>query len=285
MINTLRRIKRRLLTGGFAGTVYLFLKKVKKEDGAFCHPDSQYLVNFSFDLELGFGTTFWEGNIEKALSYGKTARAKFIPIMKYLVQEKIPANVQIVGALLDPRVASLPVFSEKQRNIMARHKGLFRLTLEDIELLKSPCIEAGLHGFSHRHFTTLSPSEADYEMRNAVDIFEKSFGRKPEFMGFPKNCVAHTGVVKKYGIKCWRADTEHPQRKFEIPLGHWFAPGVLDHHDLKKLLSTIRDVRQGYLLHLWGHFTEMDVETFRELTEVIRDAGWEFTTIKSFKKY
>lgn len=281
----LRYIKRKFLTRGFARTVYLFLKEVKKEGGVFNHPDGEYLVNLSFDFEFGFGTTFWESNIDKSLSYGEMSRINFVPIMKYLVQEKIPANIQVVAALLDSETTSLPIFNQDQQNAISRHQDLFELRAEDIELLKSPNLEVGLHGFSHRHFTDLSPEEADFEMQSAVNDFEKHFSRKPEFMAFPKNCVAHGDIIQKYGIKCWRADSEHPQSQYEIPLGHWFAPGVLDASDLKKLLQDIKRVRQGYLLHLWGHFTEMNVDKFRALIGVIRDSGWKFTTVKNFKKY
>src|SRR3989344_3313222 len=263
MINTLRRIKRKLFTGGFAETVYLFLKEIETGDGIFQHPENTHLVNLSFDFELGFGTTFWEGNIEKALSYGKTARKNFIPITTYLRDENIPANIQVVGALLGSNVSVLPIFNEREQNVVSKNSDLFQLTNEDTELLKASNIETGLHGFSHRHFTAISPEDADYEMSNATTNFIKHFGRKPEFMAFPKNRVAHTDIIDKYGIKCWRANTQKPTNLSEIPLGHWLALGVLGQSDLKKLLDILKNTRTGFLLHLWGHFTEMDVATFR----------------------
>lgn len=285
MLDTLRRVKRRLLTGGFAETVYFFLTELEKEGGIFRYPENEFLVNLSFDFELGFGTTFWENNIEKSLSYGRVARKNFVPIMQYLNREKIPANVQIVGALLDGDASSLPIFNQTHRDVMSRKKNLFRVTEEDINLLNSPNIEAGIHGFSHRHFTSISAEDARFEMQNAVSNFEKNFGRKLEFMAFPKNCVGHTDIVRQYGIKFWRSDNQHPLSEFEIPLGHWFAPGVLGRDDLKKLLSLIKSKRRGFLLNLWGHFTEMDARTFKELVEAIRESGWKFTTVKNFKKY
>src|SRR3989344_3400115 len=131
ILDNLRRIKRMLLSGGFAETVYLFLKEVEKEGGAFRHPDNKYLVNLSFDFELGYGTTFWYGNTEKALVYGRAARRNFVPIARYLKESNTPANIQVVGKLLEPR----------------EDRELFRLTDEDLRLLESPNFEVGLHGY------------------------------------------------------------------------------------------------------------------------------------------
>lgn len=283
--NLIRSTKRKFLTKGYAKTVYLFLKEIEKKDDKFIHPTSKYLVNLSFDFEFGLGSTFWGGNIKKSLSYGRTARKNFAPIMEYLEEEKIPANVQVVGALLYPQMFLLPIFNELQQEVISKNKELFMLAPRDVELLKSSNIEVGIHGFSHRHFTTFSKADAEYEMSNAVKSFKGHFGKSPEFMGFPKNLVAHTDIIQKYGIKCWRADNEHPRDKLEIPLGHWFAPGVFGKNDIKKFLATIKGMRSGYFLHLWGHFTEMNLEIFKELVGVIQDAGWELTTVKDFKKY
>src|SRR3989344_1420031 len=225
MKNILRQIKRSLLSGGFAKTVYNFLKEVEKEEGIFKHPEGRYLVNLSFDFELGLGTTFWYGDSEKALAYGKAARRNFVPIARYLRESNIPANIQIVGSLLEP----------------SEHREPFRLTDEDLELLKSPNFEVGLHGYSHKHFTEISREEAEYEMKTAVKNFENQFGYKPEFMAFPKNLVSYTKILEKYGIKAWRADNQHPPDVHEIPLGHWFSPGVLGRDDIKRLLSIIRN--------------------------------------------
>jgi len=285
MLDILRSIKRKVLTEGFAETVYLFLKEIEKEDRVFKHPDNEFLVNLNFDLELGFGTTFWEGNIAKSLSYGKTSRKNLIPFLRYFSEEKIPANIQIAGALLDPEASNLSIFNDEQRKAMFEHRDLFKLTDDDIELLKIPSIETGLHGFSHRHFTNISDTDAEYEIKSGVTKFQKHFQRNPEFMAFPKNCVAHTDIIQKYGIKSWRADSQHPNGELEVPLGHWFSPGVLGREDLKHALKTIKEKKKGFLLQLWGHFTEMDARTFRELVGVIKESGWKLTTIKDFKKY
>ena len=285
IVDILRRAKRNLLTGGFAKTVSLFLTDIGEEKGVFQHPIGKYLVNLSFDLEFGFGTTFWGQDIEKALSYGKISRTNLTPIVNFLREEVIPANVQIVAALLDSDIKTTSVFNARQQKMMREQANLFRLTEEDIAILKSHKLEIGLHGYSHRHFTNLSEAEAEKEMLLATEIFQKKFHNQPEFMAFPKNDIAHTDIIRKYGIKSWRSDKEHTISRFGVPLGHWFAPGVLGQNDLKKLLSAIKEMRQGYFLHLWGHFTEMDVDVLERLVEVIKEAGWEFTTVKDFKKY
>ena len=125
MLNALRYLKRKILTEGFAETVYLFSKEIEKNGGVFKHPDGEFLVNLSFDLELGFGTTFWYGDSEKALAYGKAARRNFVPIARYLKESNTPANIQVVGRLLEP----------------SEDRELFHLTDEDLELLKSPNFE------------------------------------------------------------------------------------------------------------------------------------------------
>ena len=50
MLDILRSIKRKVLTEGFAETVYLFLKEIEKEDRVFKHPDNEFLVNLNFYL-------------------------------------------------------------------------------------------------------------------------------------------------------------------------------------------------------------------------------------------
>jgi len=285
IFNFFRHTKRKLLTGGFAETVHLFLKDLEKQNGAFRHPDGKYVVNLSFDLELGFNTPFWEGDLRKALAYGTSAQNNFLSLLGYLREERIPSNVQIAGLLMDEELTMLSLFSPAQREAIRNHRELFALSHEDVAMLISPDIEAGIHGFSHRHFTELSSQDADYEMRNVVRVFEKKFGKAPEFMSFPKNYIAHTDVVKKHGVKCWRADRQHPLTDFEIPLGLWFAPGVLGASDLGRLLAKIKESHMGYFLHLWGHFTEMDVRVFAELLDVIKSAGWKCTTVKNFKQY
>ena len=285
ILNFFRHSKRKLLTGGFAETVYLFLKDLEKKEGAFHHRDGEYTVNLSFDLELGLNTPFWEGDIKRALAYGQSAHDNFLHVLSFLQKERILSNVQIVGALLDENAATLALFNIAQREALRSKQELFTLSPEHIEILKSPSIEAGVHGFSHRHFTDLSSQEAHYEMRNAVRTFEGRMGFSPEFMSFPKNYIAHTDVVQKHGIQRWRADTQNPLADAEIPLGLWFAPGVLGAAYLHKLLTAIKASRSGFFLHLWGHFTEMDARVFAELVHVIRSEGWKFTTVKNYQHF
>ena len=87
IFNFFRHAKRKLLTGGFAETVYLFLKELQQEENAFHHHEGDYVVDLSFDLELGFNTPFWDGDLRKALAYGTSARNKFLSILGYFFRD------------------------------------------------------------------------------------------------------------------------------------------------------------------------------------------------------
>lgn len=282
LVNSLRRAKRLLLYKGYAKPVYHFLSDIEKDREEAFHKEGSYVVNLSFDLEFALHTRFWVGEYEKALTYGRIGRENLRPLTEYLFQEKVPYNVQIVAALLDrDSLAELPV-NEAQRAFMERHEELFVLSDPDLELIEKGHTEIGLHGFSHRRFGEIDVSDARFELQKGVEIFKRTIRKDPLFMSFPKNDVAHTEVLLEEGIKAWRGKTQKTDEHM-IPNGLWFAPGNLDERSLGTLLKRLRKERNGYFLHLWGHFTEMELSTFRTLIGVIRDNGWVFQTVRGYK--
>lgn len=261
LFNILRYIKRRILTKGFSKPVYVFLKELKRSNSNHIG----YFINLSFDLELAYNTAFLERDNQEGVKYGQLARNNFEQISEYLNKNNIEYNVQIVGKLLE------------QNN-----KELFHLSEKQIELFRNKNVEIGLHGFSHQLFTDLSKEEADLEVTNGIRLFKKEFNQGPRFMSFPKNKVAHLNVLQKHQIKSWRSDRQGVEIQGEIPLGLWFAPGNLSPRDLKRMLSIIKSKQDSFLLHLWGHFTEMDVDVFKNYINVIKDSGWKFTNLKNY---
>lgn len=74
-----------------------------------------------------------------------------------------------------------------------------------IELLLGSSIrhDIGAHGYSHRRFETLSPSEAKNEL-NMVSATMKKFNIQPISFIFPRNSVAYLNLLEEFGYKCYR---------------------------------------------------------------------------------
>jgi hypothetical protein len=103
-------------------------------------------------------------------------------------------------------------------------------------------------------------------------------------MSFPRNKVAHTDVLLELDIQAWRSNRQVVEDKNELPLGLWFAPGVLGVRDFRRLLRHLRQERPSFLLHLWNHFTEMDSDTFKAHIAVIMEEGWNCMSVRELNK-
>src|SRR5688572_12469476 len=96
----LRRLKRRVVYGGYAWHVHEYLKALKSVKRPFGSGTGKHAVNFSFDTEIGFCMAFWRKEPESVVvALGKKARATLAPFIGYLSAERIPCSVQIVAAL------------------------------------------------------------------------------------------------------------------------------------------------------------------------------------------
>jgi hypothetical protein len=201
-----------------------------------------------------------------------------VRIEKMLKDKGVNHNVQIVGALLTDEPKNYLELSSEGKSIMAKYPELFRLSNEERGILDNEFVDGGLHGFSHKSFYDISREEAENEIKQAAQAFRVAYGRKAEFMSYPKNNVAHEEILVAHGIKFYRSHTMGGGRG-KVPLGFWFSPNHFTVEDLRRLLMEIRSCRDGYFLHLWGHYTEMCAEQLLEYINVIKSEGWEFDSI------
>jgi hypothetical protein len=126
-------------------------------------------------------------------------------------------------------------------------------------LLKSPVKhDIGAHGYYHRDFTELSHDEAENEL-SMVSAAMKKLGIAPKSFVFPKNHVAYTYLLEKYGYKCYRGhggfkndcmNIEKQGRLYDIHpslhLGQSISPILL-----KRILDVA--IAKKAPLHVWFH--------------------------------
>ena len=278
----LRRVKRRVVYGGYAWHVHAYLRALKSVKRPFGSGTGIHAVNLSFDTEIGFCMAFWRKEPESVVvGLGQKARATLTPFIGYLGTERIPCSVQIVAALLDRDLSTVDRFFDAgQRGLVARHRDLFRLTDDEVALLRSPLVEIGIHGLSHRPIATMGLEDARYEIVEAARLVEARFGKKPRWMSFPKNGVAHLEALAENGIGWWRGCEAASGRAGEIPEGLFYSTAVLNPSELRRVLRTLKKrYPDGFLLQLWGHFTEMPLEELKAGVEAIRAEGWTFAAV------
>lgn len=268
-----RHIKRKLLYEGFSKPVYEFLRA---DYGGY---STRHVVNFSFDLEFAVNGAFWRHDFASAESSGDKARKTLTPALEAFQKNRIPCNIQVLGALLDSEFASSPILTDDQLAWMGKRPELLRLSDREKELLKSDMIELGLHGYSHRSFNTLSLAEAKEEIKNARQLFEDEFDKSPRFLSFPNNVISHSNILCEYGLTAWRGDSHIPVRDGEVPVGIWFSEDTLTPSELAKVLLKMKTRKDGSLLHLWGHFTEMSPEKYLQYADVVSKSGFELVSL------
>lgn len=282
----LRDLKRKVLYNGYAEPVHKFLTHIASSDtDPFHPPKGKYLINLSFDFELSLSTYFWDHDFMRAKEYGTRAKVHYAPILKYVRAQRIPCNVQVVGMLLDSEFTSPSYMDTAHKDFFLQNREICTLSNTDIEMITDDVIELGIHGHSHRLFTNMSSAEAIHEVRTAIKVLKErctSVGHEGVFMSFPRNKVAHEEMLSPCGVYAWRTNTQTVTSPRIVPRGQWFAPGVLSVSDMRRVLVEIRNKTPSYFLHLWSHFTEMDVRLFIEYIDVFRECGWEFTTVRSY---
>lgn len=270
-INLARRAKRRILHGGYSVPVAQLLSSPEPTA-----PDGRFTVNLSFDLEFSMTSAFWRENYDYALDKGLEARKHFPAIARYLTRNDLPFNLQLLMSLADKQFLNWPGLAEEQREIVQRHPHLFTLSDEDEEILSGKHMVLGIHGFSHRSFDQLTEDEAVWELKKSLEIYQEKFNTLPKFMSFPDNYVFHEHRATELGIQMWRGSKHNTVLPEEIPLGLIMTPNTLTPPEFRKILKYLRENRPGYLLHLWGHFTECDLETFKEYLDAVTSTGFGF---------
>lgn len=64
--------------------------------------------------------------------------------------------------------------------------------------------DIGSHGYTHRRFTTLSPPEAELEVKKTSAALKK-IGVSPKSFIFPRNDVGYLDILENYNYKCYRS--------------------------------------------------------------------------------
>lgn len=116
---------------------------------------------------------------------------------------------------------------------------------------------AGIYGYSHRLFDTLTEADTDAEIGRTIALLKQTTGRDARFMSFPKNQCAHTHLMAPHGLTRWRSATSQSSVSGEIPIGLWFAKPMVSAAELNRLLRKLRSETNGSCLHLWNHFHEL----------------------------
>lgn len=264
-----RALRNRTLYGGFSPVAAEYLKRARATTGR----SGPAFVNLSFDLELALDGYFWRGEFRKALAAGDAARRNLEPIVRLLTARGIPFNVQVLCGLLDRGFANAPFLDAARKHVIAEHPELFRLTDEDVALLGHEAVVPGIHAYSHRTFDTLDRAACDRELELAIDHFVRCFGRRPRFMSFPKNRVAHADLLARHGVTAWRAETDSVSQPGEVPLGLWLSPATFTPNALTRFLDRIAHGGQGGPISLWGHFHEMEAERFARYLDALQRTG------------
>ena len=270
----LRPVRNWVLHGGYSPPVSRLLGEYAPQ------PDADgYSVNLSFDLELSLNSPFWRGETTKALVLGTAARRNYPAVLALLIDNATEFNVQVVGGLLDRNLAAEDFFSREQRELIAQHPDLFSLPAETIDMLASDSVAAGIHGYSHRLFDTLTEPDADAEIGRTIALLKQTTGRDARFISFPKNQCAHTHLLAPHGLTRWRGATSRSSVSGEIPIGLWFAKPMVSAGDLNRLLRKLRSETNGFCLHLWNHFHERTADDFRRYIDVLLANDFRFRSL------
>lgn len=129
-----------------------------------------------------------------------------------------------------------------------------------LELLVESAVkhDIGAHGYYHREFTDLSHDEAEKELE-MISVGMKKFKIIPRSFIFPRNSVAHMGLLEKYGYKCYRSRGGFRKDQMRIErVGQLFdvQPSLfLDEGASPWFLAKILDVSIAKKLpfHVWFH--------------------------------
>jgi peptidoglycan/xylan/chitin deacetylase (PgdA/CDA1 family) len=145
--------------------------------------------------------------------------------------------------------------------------------------------DIGAHGYYHRSFGNLSYKEAEKEMKMTSDGMRK-FGLTPKSFVFPRNNVAHLGLLRKYGYECFREYSNflNDSMCLKKKCGLWEVhPSLaIDRYTNIVFLKGILDVAvNGRLpMHLWFHMRDFGTE----YNQIKRSLGEVFLPLLDYAK-
>ena len=178
-------------------------------------------VCFSYDYELLWGVWPFKGSryVEKNVRHASDALASALAQHQ---SAAIPANVAIVGMLLDDSVprdlikhqSLTPNQRQKLEALIGQHgseKDLWKISAWlRRSLAANPWVSLGSHSYSHIYALDASSTELiqDFEKQNKT--FNVTFGKTPDFLIMPKNQITGSVIMlaKRFGIKSLRINPD-----------------------------------------------------------------------------
>lgn len=149
-------------------------------------------VVVSLDFELGWGHRRTRPEYVRKLREDPDATIDRIRELIDLFEEyEIPATWAVVGELVTE--GDDPLF---------HNPDLFEYLLDsDVDH------EIGLHSHSHRDFDSLSEAEAREDLEAGVSALAE-WGIEPESFVFPRNRIGHVELLREYGFRYYRTDSQ-----------------------------------------------------------------------------
>ncbi|MEM7242921.1 MAG: polysaccharide deacetylase family protein [Pseudomonadota bacterium] len=180
-------------------------------------------VFFSYDYELMWGV--WRHKTGKYISqnirHASDALASTIALHQ---SAEIPANVAIVGALLDDLnptdLIALQDLNEtdqqRLKHQINRHgddAGLWKISVWlRRSLVSNPWVSLGSHSYSHAYAHSTSFKKLEQDFQRQAHVFQTQLGQVPEFLIMPKNQISPDvmAIAQDYGFEnlrinpdCW----------------------------------------------------------------------------------
>lgn len=127
--------------------------------------------------------------------------------------------------------------------------------------------DVGAHGYSHHKFSSLSRDEAENELKMISEGFRK-VSIIPKSFIFPRNRVAHLGLLAKYGYKCYRGFSPGTDVEKEGQLYNVHPSLFVDYRRNPMLLRRFIDlsIAKKAPFHIWFHMWNfgLDEESVRK---------------------
>lgn len=198
-------------------------------------------VTISIDLELAWGN--WDNLEQRHIDHVEALER---PMVKRLIEifdrHSLPVTWAFVAALLD-------------RDSARGRPGSERLwyapdVIDTIRSARTPH-DLGSHGGHHRYFTTMSDEEANDELGFARSVHDANGLGFKSFV-FPRNQVARTDLLERYGVRVYRG-TDHAwhQKLREVNPLVGRAANLIDKF-LPITPQAIRPEAEGALINLPG---------------------------------
>jgi len=231
----------------------------------------------SIDLELLWGRK--DLNHENFIWQVKKERAIINKLLEIFKKYKIPATWAVVGKLF-----KYPSLTDKSSFLWSGMDILDQI--KDCDNQEIAC-----HSFSHQNFEKINKEMAAQEITNSIKVAKMKGVNLKSFV-FPRNKIAHSNILIKYGFTSFRGVDKRPwellfpgippvhEPKMEggilnIPGSMYFvsARGVRKYipaglRYLKTILGINKAIKKNKVFHLWFHPVDLANNTESFLNEI-----------------